>query len=122
MDTKLVIAAGLYVLTIIFGIWVAKLGRPLNTAVFTVHKLAALAAIVFTVIVFQGMIKNSGIRFIAFCLAALAGAALLALFVTGAFLSFEKPHPEFLLQIHRLAPWLALVSAGAAVYLLKIRP
>ena len=42
--TKLIIAGLLFVFTLLSGVWVSHSGKPINTVIFTIHKLIALAA------------------------------------------------------------------------------
>ena len=40
----------LFILTLAFGVWLSRSGKPYNTLIFNIHKLIALAAVVVTAI------------------------------------------------------------------------
>ncbi len=117
LETRIAIAGILLVLTAISGIVVSALGRPLNTAAFTIHKLLALSSAVFAVIVVVALLKKVQIAAPAMGLIILTGLLFLSLFVSGAFLSFDKPMNTVLLSIHKAAPLLIVVTAVLLAYL-----
>ena len=114
-----VIAAGLLLLlSIIFGIWLSHAGKPLNQFIFTIHKLLALATVIFAGIVIYNLHKNHDINGISMTLIVLIVLFFLALFITGVFLSFEKTLPGIVLFIHKIASVLTVILAIASIYLL----
>lgn len=48
----------MFFLTIGSGIWLSNSGKPYNTVIFTIHKLIALTAVVFTVILIVNLFRN----------------------------------------------------------------
>jgi len=117
LEVRMAVTGILLLSTIVSGIIVSALGRPLNTLVFTIHKLLALASFVLVVIVVYALQRNYKIGGPVVFLIIITGLLLLALFLSGAFLSFEKPAHAVWLAIHRVAPLLTVVSAALAVYL-----
>ena len=49
-------------LTLASGIWLSNSGKPLNTAIFTLHKLIALGVVILTAIQFFNLLKNSEVQ------------------------------------------------------------
>lgn len=101
------------------GIWLSHKGKPLNTAIFTLHKLIALAGVVLTAIplvdVFQTLDAPSRL----ILAVSLAGAGTLALFLTGALMSIGKLTYNVLRTVHIVAAgWVivALASTGYMIY------
>jgi len=116
------IAPGIvFLLTLASGFWLSRSGRPLNTAIFTVHKLVALGAVVATAIQTYNALQSAETQAILIALIILIGLCAVALFVTGALMSTEKPARNVLLTIHKVAPFLALVAGAATIYLLSGR-
>ena len=108
----------LFLLTLASGVWVSRIGRPINGLVLTLHKLIALAAVIWAGVVLYGMLRGVGGQALALALVIVAGAAAVALFATGALLSQSKPARRVLLGVHQAAPVLAALStAGAAILL-----
>lgn len=118
ITSKALTIGGLLLLVIISGIILSKLGRPLNTPVFTIHKLSAVGAIVLLVININKLAKAGNIPALNIALIVITGVLFLGLFVSGAFLSFEKPAPQIFLRVHQILPLLALASSSISYYLL----
>lgn len=116
---RLVFVAVLFILAIASGFWVVKLGRPLNTGVFTVHKLLALAALVMMITMVRAMAKGAVLSPAAAAAIALTFVLFAAMIATGGMLSFEKEWPGFVKIIHKIVPYVTLAAGAAAVYLLK---
>lgn len=118
--SRMALPGGLFLLTLLSGVWLTLSGRPLNTLLLTAHKLAALAAIVLTGIAVYRLLQSPGQRaLIETGMVILAGLLFLALIASGGLLSLDKPAPRFVLTIHQVAPLLGLAAAAAAVYLLS---
>jgi hypothetical protein len=115
--TKFTLPAVLFLLTISSGFWVAKSGKPYNTAVFTLHKLIALGMTIFATIAVVNVLKVTQIQPVVILLFVLAGLSILALFATGALMSAQKLAGNAWLLIHRVAPFLLAGSVTAAIFL-----
>ncbi len=83
----------------------------------SVHKLVALAAVVIIAVIFYQ--ANKAIKLPAQELIILVITSLLILvtFISGGLLSTEKEMPTWILGLHRIAPFLALLSSSATVFL-----
>jgi len=118
IDTRLLTAGVLFVLTVASGIWVSRAGRPLNAAILTVHKLIALATVILLVFVIKGMSKGMPMTGVVITMIVVTAVFFLGLFATGVILSFDKLVNKLILGIHAVMPLLAAASAFASVYLL----
>ena len=124
MTTRLVAAGVLFLITVLSGVWLSNSGRPLNSAIFTVHKLIAVATIVVIGISVYNLYRSLDLRtFIELTVIAATALLFLALTVTGGMLSLKEllPGPVLpaaALRVHQVAPLLALVASAATVYLL----
>ncbi len=118
---RIIISGALFILSIVSGIWLSNMGRPLNTAIFTIHKLIALAFAVFTGFLTYNLLKTVQTEFIIVILVIFTGLFVLSLFVSGGFLSIEKPVNKIILNIHRIMPVLSAVIVAVTFYLLLIR-
>jgi hypothetical protein len=108
----------LLVLIFLSGLWLSRLGKPYNTAIFTIHKLVGLAAgVLLAVTVYQ-----------THQVAPLGGAEIAAIVVTvllfvvtvaaGALLSIDKAAPAVVLKLHQVIPVLTVLSTAGTLYLL----
>lgn len=118
MDTlsKFSLPITLFILTLAFGFWLSKIGKPYNGALFNIHKLIALGAVVFAVI----QISKTGLSGLPLLVAALivAGLCVVALFASGALMSIGKLDYALTLTVHRVALAVLVVAAGMIGYLL----
>ena len=106
----------LFILTLVFGFWLSKAGKPYNGILFNFHKLIALGAVVFAVV----QISKTGIAGSPLLIAALVAAGLCAaaLFASGALMSIGKWNYNVTLTVHRIAIILAMLASGTAACLL----
>jgi hypothetical protein len=118
MDSKIITTGVLFLLTIISGIWLNNTGKPLNTLIFTIHKLLALTTVIFTAIAIYNLHKNVEIKTIILILIVIAGLSLFALFISGALLSIGKPASNIILTIHNIATIFSVFSTTVMIYLL----
>lgn len=118
---RFVAPGGVFLLTLAFGFWLSRTGKPYNGVLFNLHKLLALAAAVITAVQVYGLLKAGQSQALPIVLLALAGLAAVALFVTGALMSADKPAYHVLRLIHNAAPFVAVIGLGVAIYLLRGR-
>ena len=118
VESKVILSGLLLLLSIIFGIWLSHAGKPLNQFIFTVHKLLALATVIFAGIVIFNQHKNLDINALTMTLIVFIAVFFLTLFVTGVLLSFEKPLPGIVLFIHKIASVLITIMAIISIHLL----
>lgn len=114
------VTVGLLLLaTLLSGLWVSYLGRPLNGLVFGIHKLIAVATIFVIGRHLYHLQQALGTRtFVELALIVATGLLFLALLVSGSVLSFEKPARPIFLRIHQIVPLLAVAASASSLYLL----
>jgi len=100
------------------GVWLTRSGRPYNALILNVHKLLALAAVIFTALVVRGLLRKDGMRPGAAVFAAAAGLVVLALLASCGLLSSGRAGAGLALTVHRVAPALLVVSTAALLYVL----
>jgi hypothetical protein len=101
------------------GIWLRRVGRPLNTLIFTLHKLIALAVVVLAVLTIVQLSGGQDLTTLGLVAMAAAGLFVLVSFATGAWLSIVKSAPAALSIVHKLMPALMAAATAAAIYLLS---
>jgi hypothetical protein len=113
-----ILGAGLFYLFIFLsGIWLTRSGRPYNTIVLTIHKLISVAAVVFLVVVIHRMNKAASLSIGELASTAITGLFFLGTIVTGGLLSADKPMPGVVLWLHRITPFLTVLSTAVTLYL-----
>ena len=108
----------LFLLTLGFGFWLSRTGKPYHGLIFNIHKLIALAAVVVTAIRTFNALKIGETQPILIVPLIVIGLCAVALFVTGALMSANKATGRAALTIHKIAPLLAALAALGALYLL----
>jgi hypothetical protein len=111
LEARVLVTGILLLLTAVSGVAVTAMGRPLNIAVSTVHKLLAVSAVVLAVLAVLSLLKVSHLETGAILLVAAVGLMLVVLFATGAFLSADRQPAVVLKAAHAAAPFLALFLA-----------
>ena len=124
MDTitsKLIGAGILFLFTLISGVILHHSSRPLSIGLVTVHKLIAVGTAVLVGMAVNQLYKTvDGKVFIEIGIMVISALLLLALIATGALLTREEMQlPEFVLNIHKVAPLLALISSTLTIFLLS---
>jgi hypothetical protein len=109
----------LFLLTVAFGIWISRIGRPYHALLFNVHKLIALGGAVLALVRMLGL--NPLVYFppAAILCLILAAFSILALFVTGALMSIQKEESRLIKGIHQISPVVIAMAALGGVYLLS---
>lgn len=107
-------------LTVASGLWLSRLGRPLNIFVFTLHKLIALASVIFTIMQIYNIFMDGDVQPIIIALIVISGVCILALFASGAMMSIGLKLYGLLLNIHKASVFLATVSMVLMIYFLSI--
>jgi hypothetical protein len=100
------------------GVWLTRSGRPYNMLIVNVHKLIALAAVVFTAVVVRGLLREAGMRPGAAVFAVAAALLVVALLATCGLLATGKLGGGLALSVHRVAPALLVVATAALLYVL----
>ena len=110
-----------FVFILLSGFWLSRRGKPYNVILSSIHKLISLAVLVyFIVIVFQ-VNKLAPLNPLEITASALAILFFVALFATGAILSAAKTILLTIRIVHRILPYLAILSTAATLYLFLIR-
>jgi len=108
----------LYLAIFVSGFWLSRLGRPFNVILLTVHKLVSLAALVLLAFTVYRVTWDVALGAIDWAVVALTGLFFLGTIATGGLLSVDRPMPAAVLTLHRITPFLTVLSTAAALYLL----
>ena len=100
--SKFTLPGILFILTITFGFWLSKAGKPYNGLLFNIHKLVALGDVVWAAIQIMKTLQHPGWLLIASLI--LVALCVVALFVSGALMSAGQLAYTLMLSIHRVAP------------------
>lgn len=110
---------GAFLFIFIFGFWLGRTGKPYSTALLNVHKLIGLGLGIF--LVRKVVMVNKAAPLTPAQIAAVGCAVItfLGLVVTGGLVSAETNAPKFINTIHKVLPYLAVISTGITLYLVS---
>ena len=100
-----------FVLTVILGFWLSRLGKPYHQIVFNIHKLIALAAVVMVGLQFSNWFKSGEVQPEGILMVVLLAIMTIILFASGALMSLDKGNYKLLQWTHRIVP-IVLVLLG----------
>lgn len=94
----------------ISGVVLDKFGKPFNPLVFNIHKLIALAFVIFASILTYNFFKSTGWNTFSIIISVFFCITILALFITGALISIGRAFSNKMLFIHNIGSVLILVA------------
>lgn len=114
--SRIVVVAVLFLLALAFGLWLSHAGKPYSSLLFNIHKLIALGAVIVTAITVYQARAAVTIGSVTLIAVAATGVLCVALFVSGALLSIGRPDAAAILIVHRVAPWLMMITVALTLY------
>lgn len=116
------VPGGLFILTLAFGFWLSRVGRPYNGVLFNVHKLIALGAVVVTAIQMVKLLREVETQALVIVLLVVAVLCVIGIFASGALMSAGKLDYALMLTIHNVAPVLLALCCALVLYSLGGKP
>ena len=116
--TKFAMPGLAFILTLIFGFWLSKAGKPYNGILFNLHKLIALGTVILTTMWVYNALKNIEPNVLIVILIVITGICVVALFASGAFMSIGNLNYQVMKSIHNIAPVLLVIAMALTIYLL----
>ena len=114
---KWIFTALAFAVVFVLGFVLSRAEKPYPMAAFTVHKLLALAVLVFLIVTLLHENKANELSSLLFIAVVLSAVLFLGTIITGGLVSVEKPMPEFVFILHRWLPWLTVLSTAAVGFL-----
>jgi len=96
--------------TLATGIWLGQLGKPLNPSLFTVHKLLALAWVVFAAIKIYHLARQTEPSAALFAVIAILGVSMIALIASGSVLTVPRLASATWMAVHSIATAIAVAA------------
>jgi hypothetical protein len=113
----LLIPTLLFLGTVSFGFWVRARGRPYHPLLFNIHKLVALAGVIFLGKQMRLLILDSGLSEGVLVPAILVAGSLVLLFATGALLSIRAEESKTVVLFHRAGTIVISLCLGLLLFL-----
>lgn len=106
-----------FLLIFLTGFWLSRGGRPYGVLLFTGHKLVSVGVVVFLAIVLVRINRAVGLGTIEVLAAVITGVLFLGTIATGGLLSIAKSVPAIVHLLHKVMPFLTLLSTAATLFL-----
>jgi len=107
-----------FLLTLVFGFWLGRSGKPYNGVLFNIHKLIALGAVILITMQIYNALKIMEINTLIVIMIVIAAICAIALFASGAFMSIGNHNYQIMKFIHNVAPILLVIAMAFTIYLL----
>jgi hypothetical protein len=120
MTIKFIITGLAFIFIFVSGFWMSHKGKPYNVFPNTIHKLISLAVLVYVIMILYQANLISPLGTLELIVSGITVFFFLVLFATGGILSAAKTIPRPGQIVHRILPYVALLSSGATLYLLLI--
>jgi hypothetical protein len=114
LTTKVIINIALILITVIIGYILHVKGRPYNTAIFTVHKLASIAFIIFIALILISFARDNDLDALFMSMLVVAAASIIILLVSGG-MSLDKLHLQ-MMWVHRIFSGAFVISIAIIFY------
>lgn len=119
MTTINLLIAGLgFVVILLTGFGLRRLGQPFPALILAVHKLVALATVVFLVKAIPGLARLTLPGREEWIAAIAAGVFFLLAIVSGGWLSAVKSMPAWVRVLHLILSFLTIISTAVFLYLM----
>lgn len=114
-EVNFVTGAGLLVLSILAGFWLMNQGAPYKVLTSTIHKLSAVAGIVFFVLAYLKYSKSTEMSAILLTLSIVTAALLAMAVVTGGVINNQNTGEGIMIRIHNATSIGSVLSLIALV-------
>jgi hypothetical protein len=114
-----VIGEGLFFLIILLsGIWLRNAGKPYNNIILTPHKLLSVATAILLFWTIRQMNQATHLGTTALFASVITGLLFLGCIVSGALVTTDLSLPAIVSKMHKVIPYLTVLSTAATLYFL----
>ncbi len=117
LTPRIIVMGALFLLVFLSGLWLNRLGRPINTLVLTIHKLIALGTLILIGVTIYQMNQVVPLSPAAVVATVITGVLFVATIIIGGLLSLEQPILAVSI-VHKISPFLTVASTVVTMYLL----
>jgi hypothetical protein len=118
MTSTYLIALLFFLIMFPFGYWLSRMGKPYSNLLVTIHKLAGLGVGIYLVTSVYRAHQAAGLAPLQIAITTLTALIFIALVATGSILTAERTMPPIVAALHKVLPYLAVVSTGGLLYVL----
>jgi hypothetical protein len=112
------IAVGLgFVLVFFFGFWLSRSGKPYGSLLLNAHKLIGLAVLVYLSVIFYQVNRTMPLGTTEWVVALVGALFFVVTIVSGGLVSIDRAMPTAVSVVHKVFPYLTVLSSAAILYL-----
>jgi len=108
----------LFLIIFVSGLVLRRSGKPYNAIILTTHKLISLAAVYFLATTIIRVNRVTNLTTIELATASVTGLFFLSAIISGGLVSADKPKSAIITMLHKITPYLTLISTALALFLL----
>ena len=117
IEMRIVLIGLLFAFKFAAGFWLTRSGKPYNVAILAIHKIISLAILAMIGITIDRLRRDVGLASAEIIATAITGSLFLLTIASGGLVSTDKPANAVILTVHRVVPFLTVLSTGATIYL-----
>ena len=110
-------AAAAFLIVFISGVRLRISGKPYKSMIFNLHKLIAVAAIVLLILIVINVNASAGLSGVEIAVCFAAGLIFLVTVITGGMMSIYKTVPHTVEMMHKVFPYLTVLSSASVILL-----
>ncbi len=124
MDTsqlRVLVTGSSFVFIFLSGYWLSRSGKPYSAIIFNTHKLVGLAMGVFLIVTVRQVHQVAPLGPAEIAVIVITVLFFIAVVAAGGLLSVDNPMPVAVSMVHKLLPYVAVLSTAVTLYLLLNR-
>jgi len=115
MGMKLFLFIVAMVISILAGVVLSRTGKPYHTLLFTVHKLVAIAGLVFMIVLLSAYIKGNPANSVLILFAIAGAVGFLGILLSGALMSLDRLVVSMQL-VHKLSTVVYVLASSGLMW------
>jgi len=117
LTSKIMGTGLLFLFVFLSGVWLSNSGKPLNVIILTIHKLIGLATAIFIAVTIYQVNQGAKLSTVALAASVITGLLFLSTIISGGLLSTGKPMTDMISAVHKVGPFLTVLSTVVTMYL-----
>lgn len=110
IEPSVVTLSILFIVKFAFGFWLFKTGKPYSVIILTIHKLVSLFTALYIGLIARRVYLNEGLDAKSIIMVIITELLFIVAIGSGGYLSTDKPAPSVISILHKLTPFLSLIS------------
>ena len=116
-QTRIVVTGLLFACKFVAGFWLTRSGKPYNVVILAIHKIISLAIVAMIGIIIYRLRRDVGVGSAEIVAMAITGLLFVLTISSGGLVSTDKPANAATLTVHRVLPFLTVLSTAVTIYL-----